>query len=127
MNKKEFHKIRLAEIRKGNLAVLDNFLYSSVLTLSNIEQAVSHVTGVGRYKMWQKTRKREIVGAKHWFFYMSKRVFGDKYSTQYLATYAGLSTHAAVLSGCNKISGFVDTYPEYKKIATKIERCVYAG
>jgi chromosomal replication initiation ATPase DnaA len=127
MDKKEFHRIRLAEIRKGNLAVLDNFFFKDIITLENIERAVASVTGVQKHLFWIKTKQPDVVGAKHWFFYMSKKVFGDKYSTTYLANYANMRQHSSVLHGIKKLKGFIAYYPQYKNMAAKIEKQVYGG
>lgn len=82
-----------------------------------IQKSVSNFFGLRQNDIFRNTRKREIITARQFFYYMCRRhtkisladigrIPGDLGFREY--------DHATVLHAENKVSGFMDIYPEYR-------------
>ena len=94
-----------------------------------IQKSVSNFFGLRHIDIFRNTRKREIITARQFFYYMCRR--HTKRSLKDIGLIPesyGLKKHdhATVLHAENKVSGFMDIYPEYRffyrEITANIER-----
>ena len=94
-----------------------------------IQKSVSDFFGLRHNDIFKNTRKTEIITARQFFYYMCRKhtkrslseigkIPGDLGFREY--------DHATVLHAENKVSGFMDIYPEYRffyrEITANIER-----
>lgn len=82
-----------------------------------IQKSVSNFFGLRHIDIFRNTRKREIITARQFFYYMCRR--HTKRSLKDIGLIPesyGLKKHdhATVLHAENKVSGFMDIYPEYR-------------
>src|SRR5690606_1935044 len=82
-----------------------------------IQKNVSNFFGLKYNDIFKNTRKREIITARQFFYYMCR-----KHTKISLADIGRIPKdlgfrkydHATVLHAENKVSGFMDIYPEYR-------------
>lgn len=94
-----------------------------------IQKSVSNFFGLRYNDIFRNTRKREIITARQFFYYMCRK--HTKISLADIGKIPGewgfrKYDHATVLHAENKVSGFMDIYPEYrffyKEITAMIDR-----
>lgn len=111
------HKIILNELRKGNLAILDNNnkVFPGIeITIDVIYTICSEVTG----QVHRKTRKRGVVQMRQLVFFFAK-----KYTCMSLSE-IGLyfnQDHATVLHGIKTINDLIETDAQIRLYVTKID------
>jgi chromosomal replication initiator protein len=122
MNIKTYHKIKLKELRRGNLAVLDHLKLDEGITFEKIERTVSQYTGVPVEAIYQKTRKREVVQARQLIHSFAKQNF--RMSLESIGFRAGGKDHATVSHSCKTIDNLLDTDKSFKKLYQTIENAL---
>jgi chromosomal replication initiator protein len=119
MNIKKYHKVKLGELRKGNLAILDHLKLDEEITFERLERTVSQYTGVPVKAIYGNTRKREVVQARQLVHSFAKKHF--KMSLENIGFKAGRKDHATVLHSCKTVDNLVDTDKKFRKLYKDIE------
>jgi len=119
MNDKEFHKIKLGEIRKGNLLILDKLKKDNPLTLNFIVQSVTRKMGINPQVLSQNTRQKDIVRTRQMIYNIAYNNLDISYKQ--LGKEIGNKKHATVLHSVKVIKNEVDTNKYFRELFNEIE------
>lgn len=120
MNLKTYHEIKLREIRRGNLAILDHLVLDDGITIEKIERTVCHFTSVPRDVVYNPIRNREIVQARQLIHSFIKKNF--RMSLKNIGKITGGKDHATVLHSVKTVNNLVDTDKTFRKLYEDIEK-----
>ena len=116
MTIKQYHRIKLRELRKGNLAVLDHMYLSKTPSIKEIRVACARAMHVEDVSLNGKTRKREVVLAKQMAHALTREIYGKRYSLEYIGAKIGGMDHATVRHSIKTINNLIDTDKNFKKM-----------
>ena len=94
------------------------------LTVDKIQQVVCEYFKIPEDSLQAKTRKREIVQARHLAMFFSKNY--TKYSLAYIGNQIGKKDHATVLYACKAVADLMATDRKFKMQVEEIEQRLYA-
>jgi len=89
-----------------------------ILKIDDYVKLYCDTFGVAITNLRGKSRKREITEHRHILFYILWSD-GKKYSKSYIAIYFGKRDHTSVISGINKIAGFMQIDKNFKERVQK--------
>jgi chromosomal replication initiator protein len=114
MTNTQIERIKLREIRKGNLAILEHIQYLPYITLSMIHTTVQQVLGC----VPNSSRDTDSAWFRFYVFYFTK-----KYTNLSLSNIGKLygKDHASVLHGIRRIENNLDN-PSMPEIRTNIKK-----
>jgi chromosomal replication initiator protein len=96
MDQLTYHKIKLSELRKGNLAILEALNGNKkVVDIGLIEKYVSGETSMPISKIYKRTRKREIVQVRQLIHHFARKY--TRKTTTEIGRECGKYNHATVL------------------------------
>lgn len=78
-------------------------------TLESLESLICEHFETTRYHLWANTRKKEVITARHTFFYMAYK-FTKKSLNEIGQWSPNKFDHATVLHGKKKIAGWIDIH-----------------
>ncbi len=120
MKLKTYHRIKLRELQKGNLAILDHLKYNTNASKDLIERTVCDIWGVSRDSVYTKTRKREITEARQ----IIQHQFKNRLRMNLMTT--GMNTggydHATVLHSCKVVNNLYQNDKYYRHKFQQVEK-----
>jgi chromosomal replication initiator protein len=123
MNIKKYHKIKLSELRKGNLAILDHLkLDEDRMSFEQLEMIVCNYLGVTRDVVYSNIRKRELVQARQLIHSFARQNF--RMSLEEIGSRAGYKDHATVLHSCKTVKNLVETDKSFRRLYNDIEKAL---
>ena len=120
MNQLTYHRIKLNELRKGNLAILEalNGNHKEV-NIPLIERYVSGAAKMSTSKIYRRTRKREVVQVRQLVHYFALRY--TRKTTSEVGWMCGRYNHATVLHSKKNIENLIETDKYMRELHNKID------
>lgn len=113
MTYKQYHTIKLNELRRGNLSILDHLRRERLITFEMIESFVAKILDVNEAILYTKTRLRKIAQARqliqtlaHLFTKMSTTEIGRRTERD----------HSTVLHAKKTVYNLVETDRNFRNI-----------
>ena len=97
---------------------------NKLTNLSIIHEAVCDMYGLEKERLFERTRKHEILIPRQWFHYLCRKLAPltscVKIGNYYSDVTGNPFKHCSILHSTKTISGYVENYREYKSIETDL-------
>lgn len=88
---------------------------------------VAELFDVEEEAIFRKTKRRDIVDARHMLYYLcSKRPMRVVYIQEYMAERGYIINHSSILHGISQVEEKIQSDKDYVKAVKQIERCATA-
>ena len=121
MTDKSYHLIKLQELRKGNLAILDHLDERPPITFERIERVVCKKMRVKPEIVYTRTRKTEVVLTRQFIHHFTRKLLGM--SWHQIERTTGYD-HATALLASKKIEDFYDLYKDFREKYHNIQSAI---